>query len=108
MIWHFAQSSITPPDASTLIDILQYGALGAFVIALIMGWVWSKPSVNQILAERDKTIADRDKTIARLIEERNALNTERKEILKDLIEEHEELNRLIREGRRPNADRSAI
>ena len=38
----------TAPE--TLLDWVQFGVLGLVVIALIMGWLWAKPSVDQLLA----------------------------------------------------------
>lgn len=38
-------------DPPTLVNFLQYGALGLMVIGLLIGWVWPKPSVDRLLRD---------------------------------------------------------
>ena len=40
---------------------LNYGVLGLLVMAIFMGWVWAKPAVDRLLAERDRLIAEKAK-----------------------------------------------
>lgn len=40
---------------------LNYGVLGLFVVAVLMGWVWAKPAVDRLIAERDRLIVEKQK-----------------------------------------------
>jgi hypothetical protein len=40
---------------------LNYGVLGLLVMAIFMGWVWAKPAVDRLLAERDRLISEKAK-----------------------------------------------
>lgn len=44
--------------------LVSYGALGAIFILGILGYVYFKPSVNDLKAERDRALAERDKADA--------------------------------------------
>jgi hypothetical protein len=49
----------TPPAGGAtdpILDFVQYGVLGLIIIALLLGWLWAKPAVMQII--RDKERAD--------------------------------------------------
>ena len=56
---------------------LNYGVLGLLVLAIFFGWVWPRPSVDRVVAEKDASIqrltAERD----RLIEERKRAEEQR-------------------------------
>jgi hypothetical protein len=41
------------------IEFVQFGVLGAVIFALIMGWLWAKPAVDRLLADKDRLIAER-------------------------------------------------
>lgn len=53
---------------SEIAPYLNYGVLGLVVLGLIFGWLWAKPAVERLLAERDQQIerlaAERDRLIA--------------------------------------------
>lgn len=49
---------------------LNYGVLGLLVLAIFFGWVWARPSVEKVLAEKDASID-------RLVAERDRLLTEK-------------------------------
>jgi len=51
--------------ADALVELLQYGVLGAVVYGLLRGWLWARPSVEQLLA-----------SIQRLTQENQALREE--------------------------------
>jgi hypothetical protein len=53
-----AASGIDP-----IMTLVQYGALGLVVIALLAGWLWAKPAVEQLRRDKDKAEAQRDKLI---------------------------------------------
>lgn len=38
---------------------LNYGVLGLVVIGLVMGWLWAKPAVDRLIAERDRVIEEK-------------------------------------------------
>lgn len=47
---------------------LNYGVLGLAFLGILLGWIWAKPSVERVLAEKDASIerlqAERDRLIA--------------------------------------------
>jgi hypothetical protein len=47
--------SQTPP-IDPLPSLLQFGVLGLVIIALLLGWLWPRPSVEQL--RRDKEAAE--------------------------------------------------
>ncbi len=42
------------------LDFLQYGVLGLIIVAILFGWLWAKPSVDQLKADKAKTELQRD------------------------------------------------
>lgn len=42
------------PPSSSPVEWLQYGALGAVIVALLLGWLWAKPAVDRILRDNDR------------------------------------------------------
>lgn len=40
---------------------LNYGVLGLVVLAIFFGWIWAKPSVDRLIAERDRLIVEKQK-----------------------------------------------
>lgn len=56
---------VAQTDAATdvLVSLLQYGPLGLFVLAIITGLVWAKPSVQRIIQERDDMAACLDREL---------------------------------------------
>jgi hypothetical protein len=46
------------------VTLLNYGILGVVVICLITGWLWTKPAVDRLVAEKDRAIAEREKADA--------------------------------------------
>ena len=76
-MWSAAWAGLTSATAGSggsladeITPYLNYGVLGLLVLAIFFGWVWAKPAVDRIIAERDaaveRLIAERD----RLIQER--------------------------------------
>lgn len=45
--------------AKELEPYLNYGVLGILVLAIFMGWVWAKPSVDRIIADRDRLLEEK-------------------------------------------------
>lgn len=43
---------------------LNFGVLGLVVLSLIAGWLWTKPSVDRLVAEKERALAERDKSEA--------------------------------------------
>lgn len=41
-------------------DLVSYGALGLVVLAMLTGWLWAKPAVDQILAKLTRAEAKLD------------------------------------------------
>jgi hypothetical protein len=48
---------VTPADP---LDLIQFGVLGAMLLLVIFGWLWSKPSVDRILEDKRRVEAQRD------------------------------------------------
>lgn len=48
---------------SAPLDFLQYGVLGLVIVALLAGWLWAKPGVDQIRADKAAVEAQRDSLI---------------------------------------------
>jgi hypothetical protein len=51
-------------DGAALTDVttwVNFGVLGLVVMGLLTGFFWPKPSVEKILEERDRLVAERDK-----------------------------------------------
>ena len=46
------------------ITFLNFGVLGLVVLSLITGWLWTKPSVDRLVEEKQRAIAERDKAYA--------------------------------------------
>lgn len=40
---------------------LNYGVLGMVVVAIFTGWLWAKPAVDRLMAERDRLIEEKRK-----------------------------------------------
>ena len=51
------------PGGSPL-DFIQYGVLGLVIAALLLGWLWAKPAVDQIITDKLKAEAQRDALLA--------------------------------------------
>lgn len=49
-------------------QLVTYGPLGIFVILFILGLVQPKPTVDRLIAERDRAEAQRDSVIADVME----------------------------------------
>lgn len=47
--------------AQDIAPYLNYGVLGLVVIAILAGWLWPKPAVDRLLAERDRLIVEKQK-----------------------------------------------
>lgn len=46
--------------AGSPLDFVQYGVLGLIIVALLLGWLWAKPSVDQLRADKERAEAQRD------------------------------------------------
>lgn len=57
-MWVLAQAATPNP-----FDFLQYGVLGLVIAALLLGWLWAKPSVDQLKADKSAVEAQRDALI---------------------------------------------
>ena len=47
--------------SAELAPYLNYGVLGAVFIAILFGWIWAKPAVDRLIAERDRLILEKQK-----------------------------------------------
>lgn len=55
---------------------LQFGVLGLVVVSLLLGWLWAKPAVDALRADKDRLIAAQDKRIDSLTAEVRELRNE--------------------------------
>src|SRR6266568_8072017 len=51
----------TISDVTTWIN---FGVLGLVVLSLITGWLWTRPSVDKILQDKERAVRDREKADA--------------------------------------------
>lgn len=49
--------------SSLPLDFVQYGVLGLVILALLAGWLWTKPAVDQLRADMQRITAQRDALI---------------------------------------------
>lgn len=52
------------PALSDVTTWVNFGVLGIIVLALITGWLWTKPSVEKLIEERDRVVREREKADA--------------------------------------------
>ncbi len=52
MLWLISQTEPVSP----LPSLIQQGVLGLVIVALLLGWLWARPSVDQL--KRDKEAAE--------------------------------------------------
>lgn len=52
-----------PTQPFDLTTLLNYGALGLIVLALLFGYLWSKPSVDDLKEQLRKTEKQRDDSV---------------------------------------------
>lgn len=69
-----------------VLQFLQYGVLGLVIVAALMGWIWFKPGVDNLLSDRD-----------RLNNQLDMLNTFNREVVIPAITQSNELMRQITE-----------
>lgn len=50
---------------------INFGVLGLVIVGAILGFIWFKPSVEKVLEERDRLVAEKEK----LAEQRDAMAT---------------------------------
>lgn len=43
------------------VTLFQYGVLGAVVVALLVGWLRTKPDYERLMAEKDRAIKEKEK-----------------------------------------------
>ena len=61
-----AADTSAPTDWVTWVN---FGALGAVLISAFFGFVWFKPSIDALIEERNRALAERDKAV----EQRDAM-----------------------------------
>jgi hypothetical protein len=52
------------PGFADPVTWINFGALGLVLLGLITGWLWTKPSVDRLTAEKDRAVREREKADA--------------------------------------------
>lgn len=84
---------------------LQYGLPGLVIAALIMGWLWAKPAVDNIKdraeraeAQRDELVKIYEDKILPALTENVQINREMKPVLLDVVKTLEHVKELQNRG----------
>lgn len=48
-------------DFTDPVTWINFGVLGLLVLGLLTGFIWGKPAVERLIADKDRAIAERDK-----------------------------------------------
>lgn len=56
--------SLVAGDPTEVTTWLNFGVLGLVVLSLITGWLWTRPSVDRLVQEKERAIAERDRAQA--------------------------------------------
>jgi hypothetical protein len=49
-----------------IVTFVQYGALGLVILALLAGWLWAKPAVQQLIKDKERAEQQRDELIKQM------------------------------------------
>lgn len=41
-------------------QLIQFGVLGIILMLILVGWLWAKPSVDRLIADKERAEAQRD------------------------------------------------
>jgi hypothetical protein len=55
-----ADSSTGIPTSVSPLSYLQYGVLGLVIVALLLGYLWTKPAVERLILDKERAEAQRD------------------------------------------------
>ena len=47
-------------DSGSPLEFVQYGVLGLVIVALLLGWLWAKPGVDELRTRAERAEAQRD------------------------------------------------
>lgn len=72
----WAQAPPPPSGVDSIATWVQFGVLGAVVVAILRGWLWAKPAVDRLLRDLDWLREQREKTDEVVIAEIHALRSE--------------------------------
>lgn len=56
--------ALADPSPTDITTWLNFGVLGLVVLSLITGWLWTKPSVDRLVQEKERAIVERQKAEA--------------------------------------------
>lgn len=73
------------PSLDSVTTWVNFGVLGLVVLSLITGWLFTKPSVDKILEERDRVIKEREKSDAQRDAMANVLQEKLLPVVGDFI-----------------------
>lgn len=52
---------IAGDPTSDITTWVNFGVLGLVVVSLITGWLWTRPSVDRLVQEKERAVAERDR-----------------------------------------------
>lgn len=101
---------MTAQASGSPLDFVQYGVLGLVLVALLLGWLWAKPAVDQLRKDYDRVVKQRDdlfrtmddKVVPALLES-NQITSALKPVMEDVVRVLEEVRQAVEAPRGRNA-----
>lgn len=101
---------MTAQAAGSPLDFVQYGVLGLVIVSLLLGWLWAKPAVDQLRADYQRVVQQRDdlfrmmeaKVVPALLES-TTITSALKPVLEDVVRVLDE----VRQAAEPQRGRDA-
>lgn len=64
---------MTAQAAGSPLDFATYGIAGLVIVALLLGWMWPKPSIDRLVKDHERELADLRRDHDRVVGQRDAL-----------------------------------
>lgn len=95
----FAQTA-PPSGTDPILTFAQYGVIGLVLVALLLGWLWAKPAVQQLIKDKERAEAQRDELLKQYEEKVLPVVTENTRAARQLSPLLEEVIRRLPDDRR--------